>query len=80
MKQLHPAADHVAVAYRLEDQVNGHDDREYRSSLRLQQILEAIQDKNLVVYMLRNFGGTHIEPKRFAITEKVVKEAITALE
>ena len=79
VKREYPHASHVMMAYTFkktgdQSEYGKQVDGEWGGSFK---ILEALKDKkvtNVAVFVMREYGGTHIGPKRFThISESVVK-------
>ena len=85
IKRLHPDASHVSMAYRLagtdkaydEDYV---DDREHSARRKLLNQLIKDEQVDIVFFVVRFYGGIHIGAACFDIHQRLIKQAIAALE
>ena len=80
VRALHPDADHIMMAYDTKGVSGCHDDREFGAGLRLLRLQEERNDKNIATFVVRNFGGTLLGPKRFIMIENSAKEALDTFE
>ena len=76
IRRMHPGASHAVVAYSLRNSKGFQDDGEYGAGYRLANMLEETYPPNICVFVVRNYGGIHLGPKRFSIMSEVAKEAI----
>ena len=79
LKIWHPEADHITLAVHF-----GHyqscDDGEAKLGLKLQKVLEEREEQqNVAVFVVREYGGTRLGPKRFHIAMNVTREALNKL-
>lgn len=78
-------ATHVVCAYRLQGKHTPNlqdysDDGEFGAGRTILSELKTKQISNIVVFMIRIFGGKHLGPKRYNIFRKVANSAIEALQ
>lgn len=82
--QRYPSSDHIMMAYALKEgdqlKAGACDDREYGAGSKLRNILFEEKSKNTAVFVLRKYGGVHLGFNRFAVIEKVAKNAINMLK
>lgn len=74
--QANPAADHIVAAFVSEGTSGYQDNSEYGARFR---VLKTIQDFNLgdvAVFVIRDYGGQHLGPSRFATMKQVAEEAL----
>ena len=57
-----------------------NDDGDFGMGRKAPDAIQNLQMKYVVVFVVRQFGGTHLGPKRFQIVEKLVEESLKALE
>ena len=80
------SASHAIAAYRLNSRdgtvtdEDFNDDGDFGMGRKALDAIQNLQMKNVVVFVVRLFGGTHLGPKRVQIVEKLVKESLKALE
>ena len=79
LKKYHPEAGHVIMAYYLQHTSGCQDDREHDVGPNLQKDQEANAQRGIFIFVARSFDGTLSGPKRFAIIDKVAKQALKEL-
>lgn len=82
MKLMHGQATHIACAYQFEKvkppyKSGGCDDGEYGAQRALMQTIKDNGVQNIVVFMVRYYGGKKLGPARFDLMRKTVSSAIT---
>ena len=75
----HPEADHITMACAFEARTQSCDDGEHNLGLKLQKMMDEWQEQNVVVFVVREYGGVRIGVKRFHIALNVAKEALNKL-
>lgn len=79
VRQMYPSYDHIMLAYEITtpETLSGYqDDGEFAASIKIQAAIREAQRTNIAVFVVRNFGGIHLGPKRFADILSVSKQAI----
>ena len=76
VRQTHPAADHIPMAYDCQKKQNCCDDGEFAAGLCIQKLLESQHAVNRAIFVVRNYGGRRLGPRRFSIIEEVAKQAL----
>lgn len=74
--QNFPGADHIAMAYSAEGKTGYHDNAEFGAGFRLLEVIRSSMQHDLAVFMVREYGGVHIGPRRFTIMRETALEAI----
>ena len=77
---LYPESDHIMLAYRLKMHTGQNDDGEHGASKRLMKILDERKLGNIAVFVTREYGGSHLGPRRFVHIKKVARDALTELQ
>lgn len=82
LKLMHGEATHIACAYKFDkvqppQNVGGCDDGEYGASRALQQVITEKGVSNVIVFMVRYYGGKKLGPLRFDLMKKTVESALT---
>ena len=75
VRQLHPAATHVVAAHQSKQKKFYQDDGEHGAGYRLAGSLKKEQG-NVAVFVVRNYGGQNLGPRRFELINKVAQQAI----
>lgn len=73
-------ADHIAVACVVGDQEAYHDNGEFGAGFRLLKAIKNSGMNNVALFMIRQFGGINIGPKRFTIMVDLAELALEKLE
>ena len=77
VKQMFPQAAHIMAAFTIKNNIEGYqDDREFGAAVRILETINGTGTPNIAVYVVRDYDGTHIGPRRHVLIETVVKEAI----
>lgn len=76
ISQDFPSADHIAVAYSVRDTLGFHDNQEFGSGFRLLDTIKASMEDNIAVFLVRQYGGTHLGPRRFTIMRELTEEVL----
>ena len=79
--QTIPKSDHVMTAYKItlsdgKELTGASSDREYGAGKVVREVLESKGLNNVVVFVRRRYGGSHLGPKRFQIIKQCATEAI----
>ena len=75
VKSLHPASTHVIGVFRIKNKEAFQDDGEHSAGHR---VLKAIQEKswnNIAIFVIRNYGGIQLGPKRHELINQVAIQA-----
>ena len=80
VKQLYPGANHIVLGYDCQKQQGNQDDGEHSAGLCIQKVIEEQGVNNKAVFVVRNFGGKRLGPKRFNIIQEVVKEVLAKIK
>ena len=75
LNQTIPKSDHLMTAYKAtlldgKELTGASSDREYRAGKVVQEVLESKGLNNVVVFVRRRYGGSHLGPKRFQIIKQ----------
>lgn len=79
VRQMYPSYDHAMMAYRIQNYSGYQDDGEYASGIKMHAMIYAMKQNNLAVFVVRNFGGSHLGLKRFEYILDVAEKAVTNL-
>ena len=79
VKIWHPEADHVTMAARINGITQSCDDGEHKLGLKLQKLLDERNEEDVAVFIVREYGGTRLGPKRFHISINTAKQALNKL-
>ena len=79
LRLLYPESNHVVMAYSVKTYVGFDDHGEFGAGKRLQRIITGQGYKNVAVFVTREYGGSHIGPRRFLHMEKVAKDALSSI-
>ena len=86
LRQLHLAANHVMLAFRVEDPANPDQqiegschDEESHGDVTLAQVLENTQMKNTAVFVVRYYGGTPLRALRLKMIADTARAALHTL-
>lgn len=74
--QEFPSADHIAAAFSVQQEQDYQDNGEFGSGFRLLRCIKESGLSNLAVFLIRNYGGTNLGPRRFVIMTDMAKAAI----
>lgn len=74
--QQNPAADHIAAAFAVERETGYQDNGEFGSGFHLLECLKSTMLTDLAVFLICNYGGTHLGTRRFKIMKEVALEAL----
>ena len=85
MKLRFPQASHISMAYRFpaEQLTQGHgyeDDGDFGNGRTLLNVLIDQDVYHTALFLVRDFGGTHLGPQRFGIITELAKEMLKWLE
>ena len=80
VKQMYPGSNHIMLGYDYHKVQGCQDDGEHSGGLCIQKTLEEQGVTNKAVFVVRNFGGRRLGPKRFDIIRQVVKEVLTKVK
>lgn len=85
VKTKFPGASHVVCAYRLQGEDTPYlqdyiDDGEIGAGRTILKVLKDQQLMNIVIFMVRYYGGKHLGSKRFDVFKEVTESAIDALQ
>ena len=79
MKMLFPESNHIMMAYVVKDYTGNCDDGEYGASKRLLQLVSGGGFSDTILFVTREYAGTHLGQRCFLHIEKVAKEALDVL-
>ena len=79
IRRLHPSSDHIMAAYVLRTHKGFQDDGEHGAAHRLLKLIQEEEMNNIYVFVVRNFGGTHLGQCRFEIIRECGKQAISRI-
>lgn len=79
VRQLYPSFDHAIMAYNIQDSDGYQDDGEHSAAIKIHSAMMQKGCKNMVIFVVRNFGGVHLGPKRFECIAEVVEQATQLL-
>lgn len=82
VRQMYPSYDHAMLAYEISspEHVLGYqDDGEHSASLKMHSIIKESNRTNMAVFVVRNFRGLHLGPKRFENITAVSRQAMDLL-
>ena len=77
IKQMHPQAAHILAAFSFKNTEGYQDDREYGASSRMLAAIKDLNATNCCVFVVREYDGIHIGPRRHTLINTVVNEALT---
>ena len=80
LKQIHPSATHISMAFDCLKKQGNHDDGEYGAGLVIQKRIEEQKMMNRAVFVIRNYGGKRLGPKRFDIIDKLALQALVKIK
>ena len=79
IRLLYLESNHIMMAYAVKTYTGAQDDGEYTASKRMLNILTESGRNNTVVFITREYGGTHLGPRRFIHIKRATRDAIQAL-
>lgn len=80
MFQTYPGADHIAVAAMVNREEAFNDNGEFGSGFRLMKAICQAQMDNIALFMVREFGGKHLGPRRFTIMTDLADIALEKID
>ena len=82
MKQLYPSAPHILAAYAIKNNEGYQDDKEHGAAVRVLKTLkqQSTTNTNVAVYVVQEYDGKHIGPRRHQMIERAVIEALAKLK
>ena len=79
IRRTHPGATHVIAAYKLRSHSGYQDDEEHTAGHKLVKEIERKKMINVAVFVVRDYGGTHLGHKRFSIICEAAEQALSRL-
>ena len=79
VKIMHPEADHIMVVYNTPEAMGYCDDGEHFAGQKLERFLKETAQKNIVIFVTREYGNFHLGVHHFTNILKVAKEATDLL-
>lgn len=79
VRQMYPSYDHIMMGYRINNYSGYQDDGEHASGIKLHALIYAMKRTDVAVFVARNFGGSHLGPKRFDYIHQVAEAALKNL-
>ena len=79
VKIWHPEADSIVAAYSVKSKKGNCDDSESGAGLRIQKLIEERNEKDVVVFVAREYGGRHLGTRRFRIITDQAREVLNKL-
>ena len=79
LKLWHLEADHITMAMEYQGYMQSCDDGENKQGVKLQKLLAEREEKNVIVFVVREYGGIHLGAKHFVIAANAAKEALNKL-
>ena len=76
LRLLFPESNHIILSYAVKTYTGFNDNGEYGAGKRILKILENSKKSNVAVFVTREYGGTHLGPRRFVHIEKVARDAL----
>lgn len=73
-------ADHIAVACLIDGREAYNDNGEFGSGFRLLRAIKTSGLDNVALFMIRQYGGVNLGPKRFTIMTELAELALEKLE
>lgn len=80
VRQLYPSYDHAMMAYRIPDFSGYQDDGEHSAGIKLHALLFEKREKQTALFVVQNFGGSHLGPRRFDYIQQVALSALKNLQ
>ena len=80
MRQMYPNAAHILAAYRIRNGDGYQDDREYGAANKVLKLMEENQAQNMAIFVVRQYDGQHIGPKRHIIIKQATLELLAAMK
>ena len=78
IRQLFPEAPHIIAAYKIRNGDGHQDDCEFGAGSRVLATLTENNVQNLAVYVVHQYEGSHIGPKRHKLIKQVTMEILTS--
>ena len=72
IKQMYPQAAHVMAAFVIKNIEGNQDDREFGASTKILDSLKSSNVANLAMYVVRDYDGEHIGPRRHQLIQSAV--------
>lgn len=79
VRQMYPSYDHAMLAYRIKDYSGYQDDGEHAAGIKMHALVYSLKKSDIAVFVVRNFGGSHLGPRRFDYILEVAERAIKNL-
>ena len=79
VKALHPAATHIIGTYNLKAKSGFQDDGEYSAGFKLLKAIQENNSVNVAVFVIRNYGGFKLGPKRHELIKQVGLQAVSRI-
>ena len=76
LKLMYPESNHIMMAYAVKTYTGHQDNGEFGAGKRLEQILATRGDRNLAIFVTREYGGFHLGIRRFLHIESVARDAL----
>lgn len=80
VKQLHPSADHIMMAYTIQAKIGLQDDGEHNGAIRIHATLQERKLNNIIAFVIRRYGGVHIGAARFECITEVVNDVLDTMQ
>lgn len=79
MFQLYPHADHIVAAFATENEEGFQDNGKYGAGHRILKVIKDSKLYQVAIFVIREYGGQHLGPKRFDIMCDLASRALEAL-